>query len=205
MKEMERIQQGERLRAARERLNLSKADVYTALGIPKSTYEQYENGRLGLSQVGDRLARYLRVDLAWLLTARGKMDGKTAPSEIAVFGVVGAGASILPIEDDSTAISVGDIQLPSAESIGAVIIKGDSGYPRFQNGEILIFYTRQLRAEDVLNRQAIVQTWEGRKMIKTVRRGREKNLYTLESFNAPPEHDVEIMAAWQIYGLLFCR
>ena len=205
MKTMQRIQQGERLRLARKNRGLTAAQVYSALSIPKSTYDQYENGRLGLSQVAERLARFLRVHLEWLLTGRGPMDGRRASGEIAIYGVVGAGSVILPIEDDTAAINVGDIQMPDTESIGAVIIKGDSGWPRFQDGEILIFYTRQLRPSEVLNKQAIVQTWDGRKMIKTVRpyKSAAEARYTLESFNAPPEHDVDLMAAWSIYGLLF--
>lgn len=180
--------------------------VYSALDIPKSTYDQYESGRLGLSQVGERLANFLRVNLEWLLTGRGAMETRRPSGQIEIYGVVGAGSVILPIEDDTAAINVGDIQLPEPGSIGAVIIKGDSGYPRFQDGETLIFYTRQLRPSEVLNRQAIVQTWDGRKMIKTVRpyaKDVSGQRFTLESFNAPPEHNVDLMAAWAIYGLLF--
>lgn len=200
----ERIAQGARLREARKRLYpKSAAPVYTALGIPKPTYDQYESGRLGLSQSGERLARFFRVNLEWLLTGKGEPYSKKKSIDIEIHGVVGAGAQVLPIEDDLEAIDLGAITIQDPDAMGALIVKGDSGYPRFRNGEAIIFYNKQLLPHEVADQEAIVQTLDGRKLIKTARpEPSSPGRFTLESFNAPPERNIELLCGWRIHSIV---
>lgn len=173
------------------------------MGIPAHTYAQYENGTRGFSRHADRFARFFRVDLTWLITGKGDMVTPKVRPEIPIMGVVGAGSVILPIDDDISAAGAGDVDLPQDGTIAGLIIKGDSGYPRYQDGELLLFYTQPISIEEALNHNVIAQTLDGRRVVKMLRHGTKANHYTLESFNAPPERNVQLLAAYRLYGIIF--
>lgn len=203
MNSIEREMQGKRLREARLARKLSALDVYKPLGIHKSTYSQYESGRLGLSQVVQRIARKLNCNADWLLTGRGEPFAKNIAPEIEIHGVVGAGSSIIPITDDTAAVEIGSISFPEVDDLGALVVKGESGYPRFQDGETIVFYRRQLSPAEVANHEAVVQTWDGRKMVKRVLPDKSNpGKYILESRNAPTEYGVDLMCGWRIHSIL---
>jgi transcriptional regulator with XRE-family HTH domain len=192
----------DRLTIARQRRFTSGRQAAAALGLSPYTYAQYENGSRGFTRHAERFARFFRVDLGWLLTGKGEITGRTANADIPLMGIVGAGATVVPIAEDEAAINLGEITLPECDEIAALMIKGDSGYPRFQDGEIIIYYTRQLTPSELVNKTAIVQTLDGRRMIKKVRRLPSQYTYTLESFNAPPESGVELLCGWLIHSII---
>lgn len=189
--------QGQRLREAREARNLTAQQVYDALGIAKSTYEQYENGRLGLSQVAVRLANFLRTNLEWLLTGKGLMRGARSDFSIPIRGIVGAGGLIDTLIADEIN-GLGDmIDLPPIESLGALLVKGDSQRPRFFDGEYVIFKAIPRRPDELVGEFAVVETRDGRSMIKLLRHGRQDGTFNLESVNADTEENVEIDCAYE--------
>lgn len=192
----------ERLRRAREAAHYpSAAAAAAAMGANRYTYTQHENGLRGVSR--DALRRYaafFRVSLEWLMTGRGDMKTARDSVSLPVDGVVGAGAAVEMADDLSTAGDV--IDLPLDGTIGALRVRGDSQWPRFLNGEIVLYDRRAVIPDTLVGRTAIVQLADGRRLIKTLRRGQGDNRWTLESHNAPPERNVELIGAWRYIGTI---
>jgi phage repressor protein C with HTH and peptisase S24 domain len=190
-----------RLTEARKRAGYaSAAEAARALGVSLTTYAGHENGSRGFASKARRYAQFFRVDLNWLLTGRGDMRGRSGAPVIPVHGLVGASATIVPFDDDHTPID--EITMPDIAHVGAFLVRGDSQFPRWLNGERILFDTRPLAPRELLNRFAIVQAMDGRRMIKRVREGRRSGTFMLESLNAEPEHDVELLTAWRYLGTL---
>lgn len=193
---------GERLQEARKRYFETAREAAAALSLSPFTYHQYENGNRQFSRHAPRFAEFFRVDLQWLLTGKGGMRRKGAAIEVPILGAVGAGSTVQPFDDTPSTVEIDRIAFPDPESVAAVICKGDSGYPRFQDGEIIIYYIRPVSPRDVVNTTAIVETGDGRRLIKQPRPQPGTSLFTLESFNAPPEHDVELLSANKIHSIV---
>ena len=197
----------DRLKAARLAAGFeTAASAALAMGVKAPTYTHHENGTAGLSRSGERYARFFRVSLDWLLTGRGEMKMKRDEPGLAIpiLGVVGAGAGVEMIEDEAGLNGQHEIQMPAQGNIGALVVRGDSQYPRFRDGEIILFDPRPALPETLQGRYAVVQTVDGRRLIKILRRSRAggDNRWTLESHNAPPEENVQLLGAWRYIGVL---
>lgn len=196
----EQEEMGLRLRWARRRRGVSTDDAARALSIGRSTFTQYENGRRNFSRYAKRFARFFRVRLVWLTTGRGDPFSETSEA-IPIMGYVGAGATVDPINHAADAEFPLEIDLPGSVGIAALIVKGDSQYPRFRDGEVLLYETEPRKPQDLLNQYAVVTALDGRILIKILRDGGRPGFFRLESHNAPPE-DCELMAAQRYVGLL---
>lgn len=155
----------------------------------ESTYRAHESGNRKLSEKDARkYARRFRVPWLWLLY------GNTVSSPertVRLAGYVGAGAEVLPVGDSDGG---DDIELPpgAPPDAGAVIVRGDSMYPRYLDGEVLFYSTDGLPPDALIGKECVVRLSDGRMLVKTVRKGSRKNRYTLESYNAPPLENQEI-------------
>jgi len=165
------------------------------------TYTQHENGIRGFTRSAERYARLFKVDLDWLLTGRGDMRGKR-PS-IPLMGVVGAGSSVIPITDSAGAAEFGEIDLPERGRIAALIVKGDSMYPRFMDGEHILYDPTPINPARLFNSYAVAQTLDGRMLIKMLRPARTPGKFILWSHNAPDE-EAELLACYRVLGMLTC-
>lgn len=193
-------QEAERLIAARKAAGYATAaDAARALGMSLPSYTHHENGTRGLSRAGQRYARFFRVSLDWLLDGRGEMTSGT--TRIPLMGLVGAGSTVEPI-GDTVAASIGDIEMPDGEHLGALFVRGDSQYPRYMDGELIIYDRRPEAPGKLANRYAVVDCLDGRRVIKKLMRGRVAGTWTLWSHNAPEEVDAEILAAFRVKGTL---
>ena len=190
----------ERLRAARKARYASAAKAAAAMGVPAATYTHHENGTRPLKEHALRYARFFRVNLEWLLTGRGEMKGRL--QDIPVTGLVGAGASVEMIGDTAGVDPPMTIALPEAGRIAALKVRGESQWPRFLDGEYVLFDPEPVLPQTLVNRYAVVQTLDGRRLIKMLRRGRGDGRWRLESHNAPPEDDVQLLGAWRYLGTL---
>lgn len=71
------LERAERLVTARLELGLDRMDIVQALGIPYSTYANYEDGQRGFKDAtARRLAVFLKINFDWLQTGRGPMKGR---------------------------------------------------------------------------------------------------------------------------------
>lgn len=179
------------------------ADAARAMGVNPPTYVNHESGERGLSRAARQYAQFFRVSLDWLLRGKGDMRGRNlSPTVIPVTGLVGAGAAVEQIGDRAGWDAPDQIELPGDGSLAALKISGDSQYPRFMDGEFILYDTRPVPPKSLLGRYAIVQTVDGRRLVKMLRRGIGEDRWTLWSHNAPAEENVELLGAWRYLGSL---
>jgi hypothetical protein len=184
----------ERLVWARQSAGFETASAAAeALGVEVPTYIGHENGHRGFKGRAEDYARKFKVDLAWLLTGRGKPRNGNSRS-ISAQGYVGAGAEILPFDDHNIGEDLDEIDVPPGLPADAVlvIVRGDSMYPRYFDNERLFYVRRDLNPSDLIGRECVVRLEDGRMFVKILRRGAGDGYFNLESWNAPLIEDVAI-------------
>lgn len=183
----------ERLRDARLAAGFaSAAEACRRFGWSEGTYRHHENGTRGVpAKRAAEYGRAYRVSPEWLLYGRGGPEKKGVP----LVGFVGAGAEVRPIDDGG---SLDDIDPPPGIGPSAVAVKvtGDSMWPRYSEGDILVFDEHAL-PDSLANRECVLKLRDGRTFVKVLRK-QPDGRWTLESFNAPPLHDVELEWAAKI-------
>lgn len=195
-----------RLKKAREKAGYATpADAARAMGIPESTYYAHENGTKGLTRSGARYARFFRVSLDWLIEGRGEMrlPEYRDPRKISVslYGSVGAGFMVEPITNTSYADALDEIDLPDMEFVGALRVRGESQYPRYLHGEIVLYDLRPETPYSLKGKYAVIDCLDGRRVLKILAREMPSGTWQLDSHNAPPE-EVDVLAAYRVYGTL---
>jgi DNA-binding XRE family transcriptional regulator len=187
---------GQRLRILRRERGWTQAQMAAFLGVRQTAYANHENGTRSLRDVSDAYARRLQVNRDWLCYGRGPRRG--SPSQIAVMGMVGAGAVVAAPTDEGYVDPIEFVDLPAVEDVCAYVVAGDSQYPRFMAGDIIVAARAPANPERLLNRTAVVETDDGEKMVKKIMRGRRVGLFRLWSHNAPDMPDVLLRAAFPI-------
>jgi repressor LexA len=124
---------------------------------------------------------------------------------VAVMGRVGAGSIIDPELEQIPPDGLYNVTLPfpvPADMIGFVI-DGDSMYPKYEPGDVIVVYKEQLLdVPAYIGQLAVILTEDGRRYLKKLFSGTRPGLYRLESFNAAPIHDVSVSWVGQIYAVL---
>ena len=193
-----------RLKRAREQAGYrSSTDAAHAMGVPVPSYTHHENGTRGFSRAAERYAKFYRVSLDWLLTGRGEMKGRATQLSLPVLGKVGAGAVVDMPDNPTSGEPLDDLEV-NLDGDFALIIEGDSQWPRFLQGERVIVQGEPVTPDRLVNHYAVVQVEDdGRRLLKMLRRGSKPHLYRLESHNAPAEDDVKLIAAWRVKGVWY--
>ena len=139
------------------------------------------------------LAPVLKTTAAWLLEGVG---GPEPGNLVKVVGRIGAGAEIQPEFEQIPAEGLFEISVPFSipEDAIAFEVEGESMWPRYDSGDVIICWRRGEEASSVVGREAAVRTRDGRRFLKRVRRGAIAGTYDLESHNAEPIRGIEI--AW---------
>lgn len=184
-----------RLREARERRGFSDAAAAAMyFGWNYTTYNQHERGERGLSRAAGRYAAAFRVSTAWLLTGEGVRESNL----VEVHGRIGAG-SIVTLAQDAKELSAGEwFEMPDAASCWAYVVEGDSMRPRFYPGEVVVFRKHDSPIESLVGQYCLVQLEEsGDRLVKTLREGRARDRWRLESHNADPIEDVKLLAVFR--------
>lgn len=195
--------QAERLVAARKAANYDTAtQAALAMNVRPPTYLGHENGTTPITRAAERYARFFRVSLEWLLTGRGEMRSTRTLPQIPIHGMVGAGAAVEPIEDAAGDSVPDSITWPDPETLAALIVHGDSQLPVYYPGQVILYDARPLTPQNLVNRMAIVQCEDGRRLVKRIRRGTEAGKWSLESLNAKLEENVPLLGAYEIIGTL---
>jgi phage repressor protein C with HTH and peptisase S24 domain len=163
-----------------------------AFGWPVSTYLGHENGDRSPSRdTAKKYARAYKVRWEWLLEGDGAPDAHGGARTAMIGGYAGAGAEIHPLSEDE----LGDhVDLPPGAPIGTVgiIVRGDSMYPRYFDGERLFYLPDHLPPTDAIGRECVVKLRDGRMLVKIVRRGSKRHLFNLDSWNAPTLEDQKL-------------
>lgn len=192
-----------RLKSARIQAGYSTAaEAARALGIGLSTYSAYENGQNQFHKVAEKFARRFNVNIEWLLFGRGQPKApEIRKQEIPLMGIVAAGSSVLPVQDAAGEGLIDTITLPEPGHIAALLVKGDSMFPRFMDGEIILYDPSPRQPATMVGHYAVVQTLDGRVMIKKLRPGRRADHWALWSHNAP-EEETQVLTTHKVLGVL---
>jgi phage repressor protein C with HTH and peptisase S24 domain len=147
------------------------------------------------------LAPVLKTTGAWLLEGVG---GPEPGNLVKVVGRIGAGAEILPEFEQIPADGLFEISVPFSipEDSIAFAVEGESMWPRYDSGDVIICWRQSEDAESVVGREAAVRTRDGRRYLKRVRRGVSAGIYDLESHNAAPIRNVQIVWAAAIQAVV---
>lgn len=111
------------------------------------------------------------------------------PASVQLLGFVGAGQAVYPFDDAGG----GYVEAPPKVMAGtvAVEVRGESMLPLYEDGTLL-YYSKHLPPEEMIGRRVIAKLADDRVLVKTLRRGSDRGLWTLVSLNAPDIEDVAI-------------
>lgn len=177
-----------RLRALRKERGWTLEQVAAKLGATHTTIARLEKGERRLDDKWlTRLATVYGCSKSELL------DGQQT---VRVVGYVGAGAEIHMFPGDASTEDLDEVEAPPGadEFTVAVIVEGDSMFPRYLDHET-IYYRRgdsQREAISLIGRDVVARTADGKTYVKLLRRGSVPGLFTLDSYNAPPMEDVAL-------------
>jgi len=184
----------ERLKA----LGKSQRGLAAHLGLDAARITEIFNKRRRVSyDEAVDIAEFLEVGLEEVVSRLGKTYAAPGRRRIPAIGYVGAGEVIYALDDHELGAGFEEIEAPpgAGDSGFAVVVRGNSMAPRFKDGEYL-GYSRELgfNPEHCYGHECVVQTRDGRKLVKMVERGGRPGAFTLVSINAsvPIEHDIEL-------------
>lgn len=193
---------GDRLRRAREKANFSSAMAAAKrFGWPPSTYAAHENGQNLISvDVAEKYGRAFKVSTGWLLSGEGEEARRNI---VTVAGLVGAGGAIeTGAEHETGGLEEVEVPFPLPDNAAAYRVSGDSMFPRYDDGDIIIVVMTSRSPLDFLNFETMVTTAEGNRYLKRLVAGARSGQFDLESFNAPPMRNVKIQSATEIHSVV---
>lgn len=162
-----------------------------AVGTSAQQIDRLERGERKLTREwAERLASALGVPPQSLLFP--------AMAAVPVVGLVGAGGSISTEAENDQFDPLFMIDLPFALSDDAIgfEVRGDSMFPAYKDGDIIIVSRTGAPVESVLGLEAVVRLGAadepGDRFFKMPLRGSTPGTYDLESYNAPPMRGVKI-------------
>lgn len=181
-----------RIRELRKARGLTLEQVARQANTTNQQIHRLETGQRRLTaEWMERIAAAFGVRPADLLP-------DSEPPRVAVVGYVGAGDEVYPIDDHTPGAGIEEVEVPPGEAgeIVAVIVRGESMYPSYNDGD-LIFYRRDDATPEhtFLGRECVVCLADGRILVKRVIQGSRKGRYTLVSHNAPEIVDIAIQWA----------
>lgn len=147
------------------------------------------------------LAPVLKTTAAWLLEGAGEPSpGNLVP----VVGRIGAGAEIQPEFEQTPPEGLYEIEVPFPISTGAIAfqVEGDSMWPRYDPGDVIICWRQGTNVDEVIGWEAAVRTADGKRYLKRIQRGAATGTFDLESHNAAPIRNVKIEWAAEIKGVV---
>lgn len=185
------IDRAKRLRTARNAAGYATmADAARAFGWDEFVYRSHESGRRKFDETwAQRYARAFKVRFLWLLSGVSSAGKGT----LAVLSFVGAKAEVFPSDSP-----LEEIEAPPdcpADAF-AVIVRGDSMWPIFEDGDILVCVETDI--SNVLGRRAIVDLEDGRRLVKQVQPGPSADSHNLVSHNAEPLFGVRLVRVAKI-------
>lgn len=180
------------IRRLRTLAGLKQHEFAEALGTTQPTVSRWERGsKPEFEFIGKLKAFAEEKGLEFDLSETGWETGWT--QEVAIFGYVGAGAEIIPFNDvEHEGFDTVEVDFPIPDGTGAVVVRGDSQMPIFEDGDLIGYHKEGRPPESLVGRMCIVRLADGRMFIKKLRRGSGPGFYTLVSSNAADIEDVVI-------------
>jgi phage repressor protein C with HTH and peptisase S24 domain len=194
----------ERLQIARRNAGFETAtDAARTFAWNENTYRSHENGERGLRlPIAERYAEAFGTSAAWLLTGEGEPDPQPEPKNtVRLVGRIGAGAVIDSDLEQEPPEGFAEIEIPYPVPEGAIAFEvvGDSMWPRYDPGDIVICWKVAQTRSEADGWEAAVRLTDGRRYLKTLRRV-GKDRFDLVSHNASPIRNVQIEWACKVFG-----
>lgn len=181
-----------RIRELREERDMTIEQLAAETGLSTSYVWRLENGERNLSVKNLNLfAHALSVEPNELLPAS---EPKVRANIVAVMGRVGAGSEILPEMEQLPPEGLFEIEVafPLPDDAIAFEVEGESMWPRYDPGDIIICWSQGINPSEILGWEAAVKTTNGKRYLKRVLKGSQPGTYDLESHNAPPIRGVHL-------------
>lgn len=180
------VETGEAVRQAREARGLTQKQLADAVGSSQADIHRIERGIVGNSKYLARVLKYLHLS----------EDMRTT---IPVVGYVGAGEQVLAIDDHAKGDGLDDVPAPPGMLNGiALIIRGDSMAPKYEDGEVIYIEKIFVSVESLLGSICYVELADGRRYIKRLTLGSRPGIFTLESLNGAAIIDAVVERAYPI-------
>jgi phage repressor protein C with HTH and peptisase S24 domain len=97
---------------------------------------------------------------------------------------------VLPFNDGP--LQEVSLDFPVKEGTGAVVIRGSSMLPVFEDGDLVGYHREGRPPDQVVGRTCVLRLADGRVFIKKLRRGSQTGLFTLTSPSADDIEDVAV-------------
>jgi transcriptional regulator with XRE-family HTH domain len=190
----ERTEFGKNLDFQRKKAKITLDSLASKSGYsPDMLYRLMRGERRYNVDILARLSKVLGCNPSDLIATEGK-------ALVKVEGYVGAGAEIHPIEEGSNFVIDGVEAPPGVDpdSVTAVIVKGDSMFPAYRDGDV-IYYTKDCDYDpSVLRKECVVKVKGGAAFVKVLKPGTKPKHFTLQSYNSPDQEDVQIEWACKV-------
>ncbi len=141
----------ERVKLARDRLNLSQQDVADATGMSQPSYYKIEKGLTKRTTYINELAKVLEVNVDWLANGSGEMlsvagNEAVADPEKELARILEAGSvSVDDSDDDMVSIPIYDLYFCCGDGNGSCEFEDIKGYRKLPSS---FFRERNIKQED---------------------------------------------------------
>ena len=193
---------GARIQFLRMKNGLTQQQLAELSSISQSNIARWENDfqkpRQGSAA---RLAQALNTTTDWIISGTGSPEaGNVRP----IVEYVGAGEAVFPINTDENYTDTIDVPFDCPPTAGGLIVKGDSMLDEMDPYDVIIYdRNAPFDRSECLNRRCVIETEDGRLLVKRLKAGSSFGLYTLLSSNAEPITDVRINWASRIKGVVY--
>lgn len=177
-----------------------QADLAEKLSVAQASVSRWFAGADPRGEHRDKITEIYNA-----ITGKSEITGNTqtpSKSYVPLMGYVGAGGKIEPDFGEMSPDGLGVIEIPFSMPANMVAFRvvGDLMLPVYREGHIIIVYRNQTKPlEAFYGEEAVVQTSDGRRFIKTIMRGADG--VNLVSWNATPMEGVKLEWIGEIFAI----
>lgn len=163
------------------RAKMNQAQFGKAVGVSQGTVSRWTKGSIPEPGQQEAIEMFERERF-------GSKSPEGLSYRVKVDGRVGAGAVIEPDAEQVPPDGLYEIEAPFPVPPGshAFEIIGDSMRPRYEPGDVIVCWRQFANPAEIVGREAVVQTIEGRRYLKRIRGGRRRATFDLHSHNGQP-------------------
>ena len=190
----------EKLSFIMEATGWRQADLAEKLSVTQACVSRWFSGADPRGEHRDKITEIYNA-----ITGKSEITRNTeslSKSYVPLMGYVGAGAKIEPDFGEMSPDGLGVVEVPFSMPADMVAfrVRGDLMLPVYREGHIIIVYRNQTKPlEAFYGEEAVVQTSDGRRFIKTIMRGADG--VNLVSWNATPIEGVKLEWIGEIFAI----
>jgi transcriptional regulator with XRE-family HTH domain len=180
-----------KIRSEREAKHLSQGELAKIAGTNQATIDRIERGVTTHSRYLPGVLRALEIET----------------NSVPIIAAVTESGAVHSILNTSAPTDFGDSDNPQYEQISsppgvqngiAVRVQGAALWPRYVEGDVLVFEKTLKDLPSLLDKTCLVQLADGSTWLRVLQKGSRPGLYTLAAHNAPPMSDVLVARAYPV-------